>query len=234
MQAVDATVTIDIRERCLIRTFHEQGASGQIIRSLPLGDVQCTYADGTGWLLERKTALDFAASICDGRYFEQRSRLYNEKGVQVVFVIEGDLRQSMMHATMLSAMVGVGRSERAQIYRTWDLQESCSLICVLVRKLQLPSPIAHVIPSGIVPPKMMTSKRQRDAAPDTVFKRMLMCIPSISENISDRLVKEFVSLSNLQHALGNETPFRQILLQHGKLGKIRVQRLKYYLVGVSV
>ena len=65
MQVFDATVTIDARERSLIQTFHEQGASGQIVRSLPLGDVQCTYADGTGWLLERKTALDFAASIRD-------------------------------------------------------------------------------------------------------------------------------------------------------------------------
>ena len=66
--------------------------------------MQCTYADGTGWLLERKTAFDFEASIRDGRYFEQRSRLLSEKGFRAVFVIEGDMRQSAMHAHMLSAM----------------------------------------------------------------------------------------------------------------------------------
>ena len=102
MQVFDATVTIDARERSLIQIFHKQGASGQIVRSLPLGDVQCTYADGTGWLLERKTALDFAASIRDGRYFEQRSRLLSAEGMRAVFVIEGDMRGSTMHAHMLA------------------------------------------------------------------------------------------------------------------------------------
>ena len=234
MQVFDATVTIDARERSLIQTFHEQGASGQIVRSLPLGDVQCTYADGTGWLLERKTALDFAASIRDGRYFEQRSRLLSAEGVRAVFVIEGDMRQSTMHAHMLSAMVGVERNDRAQIYRTWDTQESFDLIGVLVGKLQRPAPAADAIPSGITPPDAMTSKRKRQSSPRTAYRRMLMCIPSVSETIAGRLVDEFGTLSSLQRALANEKPFRQIALPRGKLGKVRVKLLKQYLLDTPV
>ena len=230
MQVFDATVTIDAREHALIQIFHKQGASGQIVRSLPLGDVQCTYADGTGWLLERKTALDFAASICDGRYFEQRSRLLSAEGVRAVFVIEGDMRGSTMHAHMLAAMVGVERNDRAQIYRTWDTQESFDLISVLIGKLQRQPPTADAIPSGITPPDMMTSKRKRNSSPRTSCKRMLMCIPSFSEVIAGRLVDEFGTLFKLQHALANETPFRHIALQRGKLGKVRVKLLKQYLL----
>ena len=70
MKVFDATVTIDPREHSLIKFFREKGASGHIVRCLPLGDVQCIYADGSGWLLERKSAWDFEASMRDGRYFE--------------------------------------------------------------------------------------------------------------------------------------------------------------------
>ena len=232
MKVFDANVTIDARERSLIQIFGEKGAEGHIVESLSLGDVQCIYADKTGWLLERKTASDFEASMRDGRYFEQRSRLLNEKGFRAVFVIEGDMRKLKMHAHMLSAMAGVERSDRAQIYRTWDIRETFDLIGVLIGKLEAPPPAA--IPSGIAPPKMTTSKRKRESSPSTAFKRMLMCIPSVSENIAGRLVEEFETLSSLQRALANETPFRQIPLPGGKrLGKARLKHLKQYLLDSS-
>ena len=231
MTTFDANVTVDKREYLLIETFQEKGASGHIVRSLPLGDVQCTYNDGTGWLLERKTAFDFAASLRDGRFFEQRSRLLNAKGFRAVFVIEGDMRQSTMHAHMLAAMAGIERNDRAQVYRTWDTHETFNLICVLIGKLQAPPPPADAIPSGIAPPETTTSKRKRDSSPRTACKRMLMCVPSISENIAGRLVDEFGTLSSLQRALANETPFRQIALPGGKrLGKVRLQLLKQHLL----
>ena len=153
----------------------------------------------------------------------------SETGFRAVFVIEGDLRQSNLHAHMLSAMTGIERSDRAQVYRTWDTSETFHLVCVLIGKLEAPPPEA--IPSGIAPPKMMTSKRKRESSPSTTFKRMLMCIPSISENIAGRLVEEFVTLSSLQCALVNEKPFRQIALPGGKqLGKARLKHLKQNLL----
>ena len=232
MKAYKAIVTIDAREHSLIQIFNEKGATGHIVRSLPLGDVQCTYADGIGWLLERKTACDFEASMRDGRYFEQRSRLLSQTGFRVVFVIEGDLRQSAMHAHMLSAIAGIERSDRAQVYRTWDTRETFDCIGVLIGKLEAPPPDA--IPSGIAPPEMTTSKRKRESSPSTVFKRMLMCIPSISENIAGRFVEEFGTVSSLQRALVNEMPFRQIVLPGGKrLGKVRLIHLKQYLLDSS-
>ena len=232
MEAFDAAVTIDAREHSLIELFKEHGFSGHIVRPLPLGTVQCTYADGTGWLLERKTAWDFEASMRDGRYFEQRSRLLSETGFRAVFVIEGDMRQSTMHANMLSAMAGIERSDRAQVYRTWDTRETFHLVGVLIGKLEAPPPEA--IPSGIAPPKMTTSKRKRESSPSTAFKRMLMCIPSISENIAGRLVEEFGTLSSLQRALVNEKPFRQIALPGGKqIGKARLKHLKQNLLDSS-
>ena len=73
MKVFDANVTIDARERSLMQIFDENGVEGHIVEFLPLGDVQCIYTDGADWLLERKTASDFEASMRDGRYFSEYS-----------------------------------------------------------------------------------------------------------------------------------------------------------------
>ena len=136
-----------------------------------------------------------------------------------------------MHAHMLSAMAGIERNDCAQVYRTYDTSETFNLISVLIGKLQTPPPLAENLPSGIVAPELMTSKRKRESSPNTACKRMLMCVPSISENIAGRLVEEFGTLASLQRALANETPFRPIALPRGKrLGKARLKHLKQYLL----
>ena len=59
-------VLLDVRERALIELFNNK-ADGHGVQALDCGDIQCTYADGTGWIAERKTACDLAKSIQDGR-----------------------------------------------------------------------------------------------------------------------------------------------------------------------
>ena len=154
------------------------------------------------------------------------------QGFRAVFVIEGDMRKSKMHAYMLSAMAGVEHSDQAQIYRTWDTCETFHVIGVLIGKLEAPP--LDAIPSGIAAQKMATSERKRESSSSTFFKRLLICTPSISKNIARRLVEEFVTISSLQRALANETPFRQIALSGGKrLGKTRLKHLKQYLLDSS-
>ena len=138
----------------------------------------------------------------------------------------------LLQCSQLSAMAGVERSDRAQIYRTRDTRETLHFVGVLIGKFEAPPPDA--IPSGIVAPKMTTSKRKRESSLSIAFKSMLIYIPSVSENIAGRLVEEFETLSSLQRALANETPFRQIPLPGGKrLGKARLKHLKQYLLDSS-
>ena len=228
IRVFDAEVSIDVREKALIRVFEERGAKGYSVRALPLGDVECIYANGRpGWLVERKSARDFASSICDGRYAEQRGRLFETTGYHVVFIIEGDLRRSGLHQNMLSAMVGLASGGRAQVYRTWDVEETFDLIGVLVRKLEMPR---IQVSSGLAPPKT-ASKRQREASPGTSLVRMLCCVPSVSENVARKIAVEFGSLQALQRALADGGKLRKIELGNGKsLGKDRLQHLRRHLL----
>ena len=47
-------LVVDARERELVSLF----AGAVEIRTLDVGDVLCEYADGTSWVVERKTAAD--------------------------------------------------------------------------------------------------------------------------------------------------------------------------------
>lgn len=62
-RAVMAGLAVDGRERGLIRCLAAKRAPHRVL-TLPVGDVLCTYSDsGCAWILERKRADDFAASI---------------------------------------------------------------------------------------------------------------------------------------------------------------------------
>ena len=92
-----AHLVIVNREHGLIRHLVTKCTSHRVA-SLPVGDLLCTYdAGGCSWIMERKRADDFAASIQDGRWREQTGRLM-ASGHRVVFMIEGDLRQQHVWA----------------------------------------------------------------------------------------------------------------------------------------
>ena len=88
---------VDTRERELIPLL-----PGATIRNLPVGDLWISVAevDGNltpqkgGVIAERKTAADLEASILDGRYREQRTRLLTlcqQTGARPLYIIEGSL-----------------------------------------------------------------------------------------------------------------------------------------------
>ena len=55
IMAQEYTLFVDARERHLAALF---GAGAVTVMTLDVGDVRCEYADGTSWILERKTAID--------------------------------------------------------------------------------------------------------------------------------------------------------------------------------
>jgi len=109
---------LDVRERELVRRL------GWPTRNLPVGDVWIGV-DLSGSLMpggivaERKSAADLEASILDGRYREQRTRLLSHcqvNGFRPLYIIEGDLdringrlaKQALRkHLTRLTLRYGV-------------------------------------------------------------------------------------------------------------------------------
>ena len=217
-------LTIDSRERGLISIFRGAGVPHQV-ETLPVGDVLCQYDSGHVWIAERKRADDFAASLQDGRWREQSCRLF-ASGHQVVFIFEGDLRET---GEMYQKLIGAWLScelRRCYVFRTLDVQETALVLRRLVVKLE--HPWAPVATGGLATPCL--SKRKRHEDKDTVLVRVIMCVPSISESIARRLAEHFGSLPALQDALRNTATFPRIqLTQKTTLGKARIAKLAEYL-----
>ena len=202
------------------------------MRALPVGDVQVDYSSGwPGWLAERKSAPDLQASLCDGRWAEQRSRLL-ECGRTVVYIIEGDLRGFKLSSNMMAAVVNLELGGSAHVYRTLDVEDSFAWLCLLVTKLEKPPQPGGRVPSGVKVPKLL-SKIRREAGPRVVLSRMLRSIPGISERVADKLVSESGCLRAMQRALASPETFPRLQLDEtGKcIGKTRVARLRNHLLG---
>lgn len=90
-------VVVDVRENeSVLHAFSQAGivCTGE---QLDVGDISIREDDDTVvWLAERKTLPDLRASLCDGRYKEQKTRLkqfaQDHPEAVVTYIIEGDTR----------------------------------------------------------------------------------------------------------------------------------------------
>ena len=86
------SIILDTRERELIGILKDHP-----VKPLPVGDVWIgvsTEGESNGIVMERKTVADLEASLTDGRYREQRTRLLafcNSNKARAVYCIEGSL-----------------------------------------------------------------------------------------------------------------------------------------------
>ena len=239
--------TLDKRERLLSAALdgfpHE-------LEDLPAGDILCRYKDGTEWIAERKTVRDLASSIrsgqerlissifvsqgaspvnpcSQGRWGEQAARLHQAYKC-IFFIVEGDLRECELgvpYNALWSAIINASLRRNAHLIRTADINETASVVRLLVQKgCAIPPP-----PSGIAPPTALT-KRKRDADPGLVFMRQLMCVPTVSENVARKLYEKFGTLPALQDAL-REKKFPKVALDNQRcIGKARREKLVAYLL----
>ena len=202
-------LTLDYRERSLIPLF-----PGAAVKQLPVGDAMCEYQNGSLWVAERKTADDLARSLIDGRLVEQKARQL-ESGAPIFYIIEGDLAQARpTFASLIGVLVNAALKDQITIFRTWHIQETKQLIEQLVKKGE----------GTGGPAPTLVAKRKRDE--DLLLVRILMCIPTISENVARALSDHFGSLGALQQALKTPRDFPSVRISdRAVIGQARVKRL---------
>ena len=207
---------MDARERKLSNLF------GDLVETetLDVGDILCTYEDGSGWVAERKTASDLAKSLKDGRWAEQKDRL-SKSGLTVVYIVEGELKEdAAMHGALLSSLVRAEVVERVHVFRTWDLKETKRLLELLQEKM----PEHCHIPNNT----LATSKRKKDNSVENIWIRQIACIPLFSESVARAILLHFGSLRDLQEALRAPAPFPDVPIHPSGslLGKARIEKLR--------
>jgi ERCC4-type nuclease len=149
-------IILDCREKTLYdacekqKLLNDKYAGIELVsENLPLGDM-IIYDHNNAELLmiERKSLLDLAASIRDGRYAEQSFRLNNCSlhNHNIIYLIEGDLRfykpfkGNIDKKALLSAMTSIMYFKGFSLQRTINGEESAEWLMQLAYKIQKEGP----------------------------------------------------------------------------------------------
>ncbi len=153
------------------------------VRRLALGD----YLLDQRLLFERKTLLDFAVSLKDGRLFEQGARLAASPLYKVI-ILEGcvrDLAESGMRREALQgALISLTLFLGIPLLRSADAEESARLMLYAARQFD------HI--ARQVPPRLFKGKRPKGKRKTQL--QILQSLPGIGPGAAHNLLEQFGSV----------------------------------------
>lgn len=180
--------------------------AGQTVvrRHLDVGDVLIQTENGTEFVVERKTWADLAASICDGRWRDQKARMHAADGnpnAIYAYLIEGPIPNwnamvGRMHARALfGAVVKTQLRDQLSVFHTCDKQSTCDLLLYL--HAQVAAGIVDSSPLHTQLPGVRKRKRDNLSSPAQVYRSMLCIIPGMSAEKADVVVAKYATLHSL-------------------------------------
>jgi ERCC4-type nuclease len=192
------SILCDTREREIIQKFPDIST-----RTLSVGDIWIGISGEDvrpgGIVAERKTVQDFEASILDGRYREQRTRLLTycqQQSARPLYIIEGSLDRITgrladdvlrQYLNRLQLRYGVAVMHTDCVISTMDL-------CQILSKQIIKDSTVFVLEDGAQKAYThvvsVVKKTNRDD-PKTFASLMLQQCPGLSATLADALLKAF-------------------------------------------
>jgi ERCC4-type nuclease len=167
----------------VIDALRRQEGTEVTVRRLALGD----YLLDERLLFERKTLLDFAVSLKDGRLFEQGVRLAVSP-LHKVIILEGracDLAKSGMRREALQgALISLTLFLGIPLLRSADAEESTRLMLYAARQFD------HIALQ--VPPRLFKGKRPKGKRKTQL--QILQSLPGIGPSAAHNLLEQFGSI----------------------------------------
>jgi len=248
-------IKIDCREKALLEECNKQqlinDSSSQFIKiiseNIPLGDI-IIYDDNNNekLIIERKTLLDLAASIRDGRYTEQGFRLQqcSMHNHNIIYLIEGDLRyykpfkSNIDKKALLSSMVSINYFKGFSLFRTITLTETAEWLLQLTRKLHKESALTSFYekpnfieesPNNVelndntetVYSSAMKRVKKENINPDNIGEIMLSQIPGVSNASAIAIMNKYSTIQNLIQKLAIDDKALINISISDKSGKLR-------------
>ena len=218
---------IDNREIYIKKYFNDNTDKfpNIIYKNLDLGDIIIEFNDIPLIIIERKTIPDLLASIKDGRYREQKTRIKDSGIKYKIYLIEDDItsqnilssaQNKMITSSLLSIII-----QEINILKTSSLADTINILKTLYKKLicskantilnyilqnNLSSDnVSGVNVSGVnvsisknVNECINIKKKSHD--PLQCFKNQLCQIPSISNTISNVIITNYKNMNELLNA----------------------------------
>lgn len=187
--------------------------------TLPIGDIILSDAttNEDKVIIERKTLVDLAASIKDGRYSEQSYRLngLNHPNHNIIYLIEGDLtrlsmfKSKMDKQTLYSSMFSIIYYKGFSLMRSNTLEESATILCNMAFKLlksedkkpyyaqQQQQPQNADLDEQTEYCSVVKRVKKENVTKGNISNIMLCQIPGISDVTANAIFKKFNTISEL-------------------------------------
>ncbi len=202
------SILIDYRERDLLTHL----PPGTPTKNLPVGDAWLSVtsvASGEGEeinphgvIVERKTVADLEASLLDGRYREQRTRLLAyaaEKQAKAMYIIEGDLDRigakkseqelrKILHRLMLRYGVAV--------VQTYSTKETAQILQILQKQITEDSQVFKGETLSYTDVQHVTKKANK-ADPHNFYCSLLQGCPGVSAKMAQTIASQIPTLTQL-------------------------------------
>lgn len=185
------TFVLDNRERELL-----QRLQGEPTRALPVGDVWIglsgeDIAPG-GIVAERKTAADLEASILDGRYREQRTRLTtytSTHGARPLYIIEGSLDRlggRLTEGALLKFLTRLTVRYGVPVLQTESVDGTARLIEILRSQLATdPATFVETNPATVsYASTVHTKKKENREDAGNFYSAVLQQCPGVSAKVA--------------------------------------------------
>jgi crossover junction endonuclease MUS81 len=190
---------IDYREKAIIKHIEENKPNITYkISNLPIGDFAFKEDGGIDndihYIIERKTILDLAASITDGRFREQKQRLLDSIGTynKIVYILEGNKNQkkfgSISKAIIDSSILNLIFRHKYKVIHTSSDIETYDTLLSIYKKLECGDFEKSVENTSC---KLI---KKGDNVNNNILVNMLSVIPGISLNIAKKIKENYSSL----------------------------------------
>lgn len=173
-------------------------------RRLDVGDITVSNEHRT-LVLERKQWSDLAASICDGRFKEQKSRMISTDNTVYMYVVEGPLGpwngscRGMQHTCMWAALTKTCLRDGIPVFHTLTETDTASLCAYLYTQIASNGFDAHP-ENGVVSGSASKRKRDNLESPTNALRAMLCVIPGVSTAKANALVERWPHVTLLSSA----------------------------------
>ena len=239
---MNACVYFDSRETKLLEFFNNR--DNCIQKQLDIGDILFTLNDETVLIIERKTISDLYSSIKDGRYKEQKCRLFSHiDRSRIIFLIEGDIDSSKHHFNkdiIYGSVINTLIRDNVKILKSKDINESIKYIEVIIKRLAT-QPDFFTSDSNVNQDYASTikMKKKNNMTPEMFQITQLAQIPGMSTKTASIILAEYTSVKDLIYTYKDlESEEAELLLstleikgstRSRKLGKVLSKRVYDYI-----
>jgi ERCC4-type nuclease len=232
-------LVVDNREANLITRLKERELEKYLtkisidVKQLDIGDIHIVSNDKT-WVIERKTVNDLLASVKDGRYKEQKTRML-ASGCDVTYIIEGDdilCSKSERNNQLLSSIYIYSMyRDKIHLVFTKSMEETATYILTMCTKI-IDKPEKFVTGDCQDYINCVKMKKMANVTPENCFLMQLSQIPTISVTIAKNIQKSYSSMKDFIKAIEDvdETQDRvNMLCKIEKIGKEKAKKILEYM-----